>query len=64
MAKFKCLLSGNTIELTDKVDIDSMQGHEGYVLVEDEAPAKTTITTAKKQVSKTKSVSAATSEAE
>lgn len=30
MAKFKCLISGNVIEFTNQVDIDSMQGHEGY----------------------------------
>lgn len=36
MAKFKCILSGNIIEFTQQVDIDSMVGHEGYVKVEDE----------------------------
>lgn len=30
MAKFKCILSGNVIEFTSQVDIDSMKGHEGY----------------------------------
>jgi len=42
MAKFKCILSGNVIELTNQVDIDSMVGHEGYELVVEtqEAPAK------------------------
>jgi hypothetical protein len=39
MAKFKCILSGNTIELTSQVDIDSMKGHEGYELVTEESSA-------------------------
>ena len=30
MAKFRCLLSGNIVEFTQAVDIDSMVGHEGY----------------------------------
>jgi hypothetical protein len=30
MAKFRCLLSGNIVEFTQQVDIDSMVGHEGY----------------------------------
>lgn len=30
MAKFRCLLSGNIVEFTQKVDIDSMVGHDGY----------------------------------
>lgn len=46
MAKYKCLISGNVIEFTNQVDIDSMVGHEGYVKLEDEpvkpAPAKKT----------------------
>jgi hypothetical protein len=46
MAKFKCLLSGNVIEFTNQVDIDSMVGHEGYVAVVEEptkeAPVKAT----------------------
>lgn len=53
MAKFKCLISGNIIEFTNKVDIDSMEGHEGYVLVADE-PAKAP--TAAKKTGKTASV--------
>lgn len=35
MAKFKCVASGNIVEFTAQVDIDSMRGHEGYVRVED-----------------------------
>lgn len=38
MAKFKCIVSGNVIEFTNQVDIDSMVGHEGYIKLEDEAP--------------------------
>jgi len=53
MAKFKCLLSGNVIEFTNQVDIDSMVGHEGYVKLEDEAPAKEV---AKTTTKKTKQV--------
>ena len=30
MAKFRCLTSGNIVEFTQAVDIDSMVGHEGY----------------------------------
>lgn len=40
MAKFKCILSGNIIEFTQQVDIDSMKGHEGYVQVEEQEPVK------------------------
>lgn len=36
MAKFKCVLSGNVIEFTNKVDIDSMYGHEGYVRLDEQ----------------------------
>lgn len=39
MATFKCLQSGNTITFTQKHDIDSMEGHAGYVRV-DEKPAE------------------------
>ena len=42
MAKFKCIASGNVIEFTNQVDIDSMKDHEGYERLEDEvvkAPA-------------------------
>ncbi len=30
MAKFRCLVSGNIVEFTQQVDIDSMEGHDGY----------------------------------
>jgi hypothetical protein len=51
MAKYKCIISGNVIEFTNQVDIDSMIGHEGYIKLEDEpvkaAPvAKKTVTKA------------------
>lgn len=36
MAKFKCIQSGNVVEFTAQVDIDSMKGHEGYIRLEDE----------------------------
>jgi hypothetical protein len=36
MAKFRCLLSGNIVEFTQQVDIDSMAGHEGYERVTEE----------------------------
>jgi hypothetical protein len=35
MAKFKCIVSGNVIEFTNQVDIDSMVGHEGYIKLEE-----------------------------
>jgi hypothetical protein len=38
MAKYKCLISGNVIEFTNQVDIDSMVGHEGYVRLEEDTP--------------------------
>ena len=43
MAKFKCIVSGNVIEFTNQVDIDSMVGHEGYIKLEEQespVPAK------------------------
>jgi len=36
MAKFRCLVSGNIVEFTQQVDIDSMEGHEGYEWVEED----------------------------
>lgn len=42
MAKYKCIVSGNVIEFTNQVDIDSMIGHEGYIKLEDEAPKAST----------------------
>ena len=35
MATFRCLQSGNTVTFTYQHDIDSMKGHQGYVLVEE-----------------------------
>ena len=55
MAKYKCLISGNVIEFTNQVDIDSMIGHEGYVKLEDEpvkAPAPAKKAPAKTQATK------------
>ena len=34
MATFRCLQSGNTVTFTYQHDIDSMRGHQGYVLVD------------------------------
>lgn len=53
MAKFKCLLSGNVIEFTNQVDIDSMVGHTGYEAVVEQAPVKEV---AKTTTKKTKQV--------
>lgn len=39
MAKYKCIVSGNVIEFTNQVDIDSMIGHEGYIKLEQEEAA-------------------------
>ena len=36
MAKFRCLDSGNIVEFTQQVDIDSMEGHDGYEWVDEE----------------------------
>jgi hypothetical protein len=36
MATFRCLQSGNTVTFTHQVDIDSMRGHQGYVLLDDQ----------------------------
>lgn len=35
MAKFRCLVSGNIVEFTQQVDIDSMEGHQGYEWVDE-----------------------------
>ena len=58
MAKFKCILSGNVIEFTHQVDIDSMVGHEGYEAVVEEAPTEVVKPTAKKASTKTTAVEA------
>ena len=36
MAKFRCLVSGNIVEFTQQVDIDSMEGHDGYEWVDED----------------------------
>ncbi len=36
MAKFRCLASGNIVEFTQQVDIDSMEGHAGYEWVDED----------------------------
>lgn len=41
MAKYKCIASGNVIEFTNQVDIDSMVGHEGYIKLEEQEVVKT-----------------------
>jgi len=35
MAWYKCIQSGNKVEFTSKLDIDSMKRHNGYELIED-----------------------------
>ena len=47
MAKYKCIASGNVIEFTNQVDIDSMVGHEGYIKLEEHEPVKTSVATKK-----------------
>jgi len=47
MAVYKCNISGNTIEVHTALDIQSMEVHPGYTLVE-EAP-KVTKTKKKKE---------------
>lgn len=39
MATFRCLASGNTVTFTQQHDIDSMRGHGGYVLVDEQGEA-------------------------
>jgi hypothetical protein len=63
MAKFKCIVSGNVIEFTNQVDIDSMVGHEGYIKLEEqviEAPKEVIVkpTVAKKTTKATTQVEA------
>jgi len=36
MATFRCLQSGNTVTFTLQHDIDSMEGHAGYVRLDDD----------------------------
>ena len=50
-ATYKCKLSGQTVTFTQQVDIDSMEDHPEYDLVEyleDEEIVETVPTTAKK----------------
>jgi hypothetical protein len=35
MATFRCLQSGNTVTFTLQHDIDSMEGHQGYVRLDE-----------------------------
>lgn len=43
MAKYKCIVSGNVIEFTNQVDIDSMKGHRGYIKLEDTPVVETPV---------------------
>ena len=36
MATYRCLQSGNTVTFTLQHDIDTMRGHAGYVLVDEQ----------------------------
>lgn len=36
MATYRCLQSGNTVTFTLQYDIDTMRGHNGYVLVDEQ----------------------------
>lgn len=38
--KFKCLVSGNTVEFTESHDIEAMLMHPQYEVVEDETSQK------------------------
>jgi hypothetical protein len=49
MAKYKCIVSGNVIEFTNQVDIDSMVGHEGYIKLEEQEVAKEAVKTPTKK---------------
>lgn len=37
---FKCLVSGNTVEFTEQLDIEAMLTHPQYEVVEDEEATK------------------------
>ena len=52
MAVFKCNISGNTMEVHTALDIQSMEVHPGYTLVE-EAPKVTTPKKKKEEVVET-----------
>ena len=38
MALFKCLRSGNTVEIFQEDDIERMKGHEGYIRLDEPQP--------------------------
>ena len=42
MATFKCLVSGNFVNFTNQVDIDSMKGHDGYIRIDVQEPVEST----------------------
>ena len=52
MAVYKCLVSGNTMEVHTSLDIQSMDKHPGYTLVE-EAPKVTKSKKKKEEVVET-----------
>ena len=52
MAIFKCNISGNTVEVLTAIDIESMEKHPGYTLVE-EAPKVTKSKKKKEEVVET-----------
>lgn len=52
MAKYKCIISGNVIEFTNQVDIDSMVGHEGYIKLEEQEAPKAPVATKKTSTNK------------
>ena len=52
MAKYKCIASGNVIEFTNQVDIDSMVGHEGYIKLEEHEPVKAPVAAKKTSTNK------------
>ena len=49
MAKFRCLVSGNIVEFTQQVDIDSMEGHDGYEWIDEEEQQEEVLTTPPKK---------------
>jgi len=54
MAVFKCNISGTTIEVTTALDIQSMEVHPGYTLVEQAHVIQEDIVVKKKSKKKTK----------
>ena len=55
MATYRCLQSGNTVTFTLQHDIDTMRGHAGYVLV-DEQGEKVQVQEASKELPMTPAV--------